>query len=318
MRRIAIVGAGFAGMSAAWHLSASGRCAVTVFDSKGIGGGASGIAAGLLHPYPGEQGRRSFMASEAMRAAKHLLQVAQAKSALPLALENGILRFTLTEHFDDVEPQADGSFLIRSGMTVFCKRYLHALWLAAQELGAQLVQRHIETVEELSSFDHVILAAGAGIFSFSEAEGLRLERLKGQILTAKVPDGIIFPPQNLVGKGYIAHTEEDRIFHLGSTYERGAFDERADMEKAKEELLPKATILHSSAPSFEIIDCKAAFRVMRIGHYYPCLARLRDTIWVCTALGSRGLLYHGLLGELLREAILNDADVPKEFGIKLH
>ena len=73
--KIAIIGAGFAGVAAAYHLML--RCAeglddspaaptatadalqtsrrrpveVHLFDEKGIAGGASGVAAGLLHPY---------------------------------------------------------------------------------------------------------------------------------------------------------------------------------------------------------------------------------------------------------------------------
>ncbi|CAI9098963.1 OLC1v1035702C1 [Oldenlandia corymbosa var. corymbosa] len=53
--RCAILGAGFAGLSVAWHLLQN--CAkelplfIDIFDDVGIGGGASGVAAGLLHPY---------------------------------------------------------------------------------------------------------------------------------------------------------------------------------------------------------------------------------------------------------------------------
>ena len=74
-RKIAVIGAGFAGVAAAYHILL--RCAeglddppatatadasaspsssrrpveVHLFDEKGIAGGASGVAAGLLHPY---------------------------------------------------------------------------------------------------------------------------------------------------------------------------------------------------------------------------------------------------------------------------
>src|SRR5579864_6815899 len=89
--KIAIIGAGLSGLSLAWHLIDS--ASVTLFDHKGIGGGASGIAAGLMHPYPGQQGLRSFLATEGLLATKRLLAVAQKKSALPLALENGIIRY---------------------------------------------------------------------------------------------------------------------------------------------------------------------------------------------------------------------------------
>ena len=41
--KIAVIGAGLSGLSLACQLIDSGQCAVTLFDCKGIGGGASGI-----------------------------------------------------------------------------------------------------------------------------------------------------------------------------------------------------------------------------------------------------------------------------------
>ena len=52
-RRYAIIGGGFAGVATAWHLLAHANSPVSIhlFDGAGIAGGASGAAAGLLHPY---------------------------------------------------------------------------------------------------------------------------------------------------------------------------------------------------------------------------------------------------------------------------
>src|SRR5579862_7065479 len=88
--RVAIIGAGFSGLSLAWQLIDSGQCTVTLFDQKGIGAGASGIAAGLMHPYPGKEGKRSFLASEGIAATQRLLQIAKRKSTGALANEQGI------------------------------------------------------------------------------------------------------------------------------------------------------------------------------------------------------------------------------------
>ncbi|WOL19396.1 hypothetical protein Cni_G28194 [Canna indica] len=53
--RYAILGAGFAGLSVAWHLlkqsSKDFRICIDIYDDAGIGGGASGASGGLLHPY---------------------------------------------------------------------------------------------------------------------------------------------------------------------------------------------------------------------------------------------------------------------------
>ncbi|XP_015694282.2 uncharacterized protein LOC102718657 [Oryza brachyantha] len=53
--RYAVLGAGFAGLSVAWHLlkhsSKDSRVRVDIYDENGVGGGASGVSGGLLHPY---------------------------------------------------------------------------------------------------------------------------------------------------------------------------------------------------------------------------------------------------------------------------
>ena len=95
--RIAILGAGFAGLSAAWHLLRRGGCEVTLFDPKGVGGGASGIAAGLLHPYVGEEGKRSYLASEGIEATLELIAAAEKSLGEKVVLQKGIVRHTFTE-----------------------------------------------------------------------------------------------------------------------------------------------------------------------------------------------------------------------------
>ncbi|CAN6202308.1 unnamed protein product [Urochloa humidicola] len=53
--RYAVLGAGFAGISVAWHLlkrsPRDSRVSVDIYDENGVGGGASGVSGGLLHPY---------------------------------------------------------------------------------------------------------------------------------------------------------------------------------------------------------------------------------------------------------------------------
>uniref|UniRef100_A0A162A4L9 FAD dependent oxidoreductase domain-containing protein n=1 Tax=Daucus carota subsp. sativus TaxID=79200 RepID=A0A162A4L9_DAUCS len=53
--RYAVLGAGFAGLSVTWHLlqhtSKESHVCIDIYDDAGIGGGASGVSGGLLHPY---------------------------------------------------------------------------------------------------------------------------------------------------------------------------------------------------------------------------------------------------------------------------
>lgn len=322
--KIAVIGAGLSGLSIAWHLMKSGQCAVTLYDTEKGGAGASGIAAGLMHPYAGEDAKRSFMATEGMAATRALLAVAQRKSRVPLACDGGILRFPQTEEarerlvshavaYGDVEQRGE-AFWLKTGMTLFSKRYLESLWLALEEKGVVFHPHHVTDLAELKGYDHVVLALGAGVVAYPEASFLRLELLKGQVLVCRVPEGLEPLPLSVVGKGYIAKTEEARLYLLGSTYERGAKSDRADLERAKEELLPKIAAFYPDVRAFELEGCRAAFRVMRKGHYHPILVRLNGSTWLCTALGSRGLLYHALLGEILSRALLEGEAIPKEFA----
>lgn len=323
--KIAIIGAGLSGLSLAWHLLASNACAVTLFDAHGIGGGASGIAAGLMHPYPGQMGMRSFLATEGMQATQRLLQVAQEKSAVSLCNDKGILRYTQNPQmhsmflshanaYGDVELQEENAFLIRSGMTIFCRPYLEGLWRACEERGAKLILQKIEDLSALFGYDAIVLAAGAGNLAFAPANTLRLERLKGQILKCRIPQGVAFD-RSLIGKGYIASAQEEGFCYIGSTYERKYLTEGPDLEGAHTELMAKARLIHAQADAFSIIDCQAGIRVMRIGHYYPMAGRLEGNLWVATALGSRGLLYHGLVAERLSRAILDNEHLPLEFNV---
>lgn len=324
--KIAIVGSGLMGLAAAWHLIEKAKCAVTLFDSKEIGAESSGIAAGLMHPYPGEEARRSFLATQGIQATRHLLFAAQKKSAFPLACEQGILRFPHTQQaraaflshakrYGDVEERGS-SFWLRSGMTIFCRRYMDSLWRAVEERGGKFKQQKVEDLLELSSYDHVVLALGAGIKTFKQSAFLRLELVKGQVLSCRIPQELEIPFCSLIGKGYIAKASEERLCYLGATYERHESSAAPDRQRAERELLPKIASFYPDAAKFEIQECRAAFRVARIGHYYPFLFRLNSSTWVATGLGSRGLLYHGLLAQQLSSALLADDEalISKEFA----
>lgn len=72
--RCAVVGGGFAGLATAYHLAAFGS-EVTVFDRQEVGtGGASAVAAGLLHPLT-PRGKLIWKGEEGLAAAKEMIKV---------------------------------------------------------------------------------------------------------------------------------------------------------------------------------------------------------------------------------------------------
>lgn len=314
--RVAIIGAGFSGLSVAWYLLNLSGCELTLFDSKGIGGGASGMAAGLMHPYVGEDGRRSFLADEGMQASLELIEAAEGALGQRVARREGVLRYTVSEEqnqsflahcelFDDIEPYGEHCFHFKSGVTVDCPRYLEGLWQTLSARGTQLIIQEVADLQELKGFDHIIVAAGAGISGFAELEGLKYSMLKGQVLHCRAPEGLALPEKSLICKGYVALTEQKGICHIGSTYERTYSDLLPDPGLAKSLLFPNIARLVPEIDKWEVLECKPALRVIRKGHYFPISAQISDSLWVLGAMGSRGLLYHGLVGKTLAAAVIS-------------
>jgi glycine/D-amino acid oxidase-like deaminating enzyme len=306
--RIAIIGAGFAGLSVARHLIP--RHSITLFDSKGAGAGASGIAAGLMHPYVGELGRRSLHATEALECSLGLIREVERELGMQLAMP-GLVRHVWNEKqrtlfASHAKEQGDVFFLdegrvwIDAGWTVDCPRYLAGLEKLLRREGMECVYAQVEGLSALDGFDQIIVCAGAGVRSLLPEAPLRISLMKGQILVCKSSS---FPKTSLLGKGYLALSAEPGICYLGSTYEKNFASQTPDSAVARAEILPKIERFYPQAADFEVVDCRAAVRVTPQGHYFPILAKVQDRVWVVTGLGSRGLLYHGLLGKFMNEKL---------------
>ncbi len=288
MRSVGIIGAGFAGLGAAYFLSEHFQ--VTVFDEKGVGGGASGISSGLLNPYPGEKGRRSWHADEALSLARHLLEISETEIGKPVCHTGGILKIGECFLGDDVEMLGPTTFLIKSGVTVFPELYLEGLWRACQKRGAKLIHQKIKTLNELRDFDSVVLAAGAGIRQFPQCQSLKINFVKGQVLTCKLNAPL---ERSISAKKYQAITATPDLCHWGATYERDFTDDKPCLE----------TAINLLQPEGEVIHCRAGIRVTNPAHYFPIIEQLLPNTWVITALGSRGLLYHGYLGSQIAKLL---------------
>ncbi len=284
--KIAIIGAGFAGLASAYYLSEHFQ--VTLFDLKGIGGGASGISSGLLHPYPGEKGRRSWHAEEALEATRELLKVAEQEIGQPVANYEGILKVgECLDPGEDVKQLSADTFLIKSGITVFPELYLQGLWQACQKRGVKLVIQNITNLGCLE-FDQIVLAAGAGIRNFPECRHLKINFVRGQVLTCVLDQPL---ERSVSAKRYQAMTPSEGICHLGATYERDLIDDKPCKE----------TAIALLRPATEVLDCRAGIRVTNPAHYFPILEQINPKTWVITAFGSRGLLYHAYFGKKITE-----------------
>lgn len=324
--KIAVVGAGMCGLAASWYL-ASQSANVTLFDPKGIGHGASGVAAGLLHGYVGAHAKHNWRANEGLSATLDLMKVAEGALGESVFSQSGILRpalnpqqvedFTLcASRYKDVkwksaeqcQREVTGivncpGLFIESGCEVNCPLYLKGLWLACQRTGnVQLEEVQIKSLSQLSSFDYIVIAMGADIINIKEINHLQFTFIKGQILELKWPSHLPPLPYAINSQAYLLMSPSGETCIAGSTYERKYTNENPDLKTAIADILPKINaFLNLSEAS--IIDCRAGIRAIAINRR-PVMSQVNSNCWVLGGMGSKGLLYHALCAKTVTAGIL--------------
>jgi glycine/D-amino acid oxidase-like deaminating enzyme len=325
MKKIAIAGAGFAGLSTAWHLLQYPFVSVTLFDPKGIGGGASGVSTGLLHPFPGKLSRKSWQADVGMKSTAALISQVEEGWGRKVADRTGVLRLARTgqqQHdfrkvLDDscswwpVEkvleflPQAAPvpALWIPEGITVYSKLYLEGLWLECCKKGAT---HKMEPFHSPEQFDQVVYATGFETlnipFLAQAVHQFKLKSSRGQSLLCRWSEST---PCSLLSEGHLSPTEDPDLCQLGSTYE--PIDSPFDVGKALA-LKEKIALFYPPARHFEVVETRVGTRIARDRGYRPVVMKIDPKNWVFSGLGSRGLLYHAWLGEALAEALMKDYD----------
>ena len=293
--KIAILGAGLAGLAVGYKLSQQAE--ITLFDPNGIGGGASGIAAGLLHPFVGQTGKLSTFGREGMKATLSLLEeigepFLKGLIRLPFRkqMEEG---FLLHPEFIPLTPEetkkkfpaigAKNSFWSEEGYVVNTPSYLQSLFKGIKDAGGSLIPERINDFSALKAFDKILLAMG------HETPLVDIHPIKGRIIEVEWPASLPRLPCPVSGEGYIIPKENSCL--IGATYERGP--ETVDREK---ELLLKGENMVeglSKAPILKILHGTRASTKDRL----PLVKQLEERLFVFTGLGSRGLLYHALFAD---------------------
>lgn len=325
-RKVAIVGAGFSGLAVAWQLLQF-SFSVTIFDVIGIGGGASGIAAGLMHPYPGLHAKLNWMGLEGCHATQQLLKVAENALGHSVYQCNGLLRVAITEeqqknyrncsikHSEVVGMTADEcskllpsivpheGIFIPSGMVINSALYLEGLWQACSKKGGRLIKEKITHLNQLKEFDAIVIAAGVSTQLLLE-EKLPLAAVKGQIIELFWPKEIAPPSIPINSQAYLLMNAENETCILGATFEREFNHILPDLDRAKQELYPKIEPLFPHINKWGVKECRAGVRCSTPDHR-PIVKRVKKNCWVLTGMGSKGLLYHALFAqEICRQITL--------------
>lgn len=318
--RIAIIGAGFSGLALAWHLNKHEDFDISIFDSKGIGGGASGIAAGLLHPYTGLHAKLNWQGLEGYSAALELLDEASTVNGAPVYERSGLLRIALNDQskqdyavcalkYKDVDwlsAEACQKIIpglayhpgiyIRSALTVNCRLYLNCLLKACKKTVFH--QKTIGNLDQLKGYDKIVVAGGAESLNIPELKHLPLKPVKGQILELAWPDRLPVLSIPLNAMAYMIMNPCGSTCLVGATFERGVSDPAPDPDFAIAELLPKAIAMIPALHNSSVVSCRSGIRCVGPEHK-PLVQYVRDNIWVLTGMGSKGLLYHALYAKQL-------------------
>jgi glycine/D-amino acid oxidase-like deaminating enzyme len=310
---IAIVGAGFLGVASAWHLTQIPGARITLFDTKGIGAGASGIAAGLLHPFAGAKATRNWMADESFPETLALLKIASQTIATPVFKQSGIFRpaTTLQQHEDfykRASEYADCSWcettpsplftkpglFIPAGIQVDCPLYLEGLWKACSKRGAKLIIETINSPSDLSDFDISVFTIGTGFLDLKEVMTPPLSAVKGQLLELCYDDIL---ECGVSSHAYLAQNKH-KIITAGATYEHSWQVEGPDIERCEAEIRAKVAAFCPKLADLALHECKAGYRAVTKDKK-PFFVEVSPNCYCLGGLGSKGLLYHAWLAKRL-------------------
>ena len=220
-----------------------------------------------------------------------------------------------------------GALRLHSGCKVIhVPSYLKGLWSACCAFVPDSVRWIVEPdctdasfdwKQKLASFDTVVFSAGSGLFSnLVPVEELPVSLVRGQSIVLKL-DGVSLDQAILGGKYISPLPEKDRVL-IGATQE---FDKIPwDKEKVKKELKERSYQFTSTLWDNGSIDrITSGVRVQSdrgkrgrmpiIGKYET---QAHDNAWIFTGLSSRGLLYHGVFGDLLTDMMLMPTTVGLE------
>mgnify|MGYP001799622541 CR=1 FL=1 len=325
--KVAVLGCGYAGLSAALHLLEKG-VKVDLYDPKKRLS-ASEVSTGFLHPYVGKFPRKPKQADEWMYEATSLIVSIEKAYGKPLIAAKGIFRpalFSAQEmHFlrlskkdhsirfltkEESQKEGFSSFYpglwMEEGMQVYSKRYVDALLQILIRKGAQFFA---STLDDTGNYAAIIEAMGG-----DSKEGY-IKKNKGQTLKIKadhIPFHIPF-----LSHPHLSKTEEKDVYLIGSTYEKTY--QNIEPDSSADQLLidlRKQTKSNSSS-SWDIVGREAAFRAYPLEQKEPLIEKISQKKWLFTGLGSKGLLFHAYFGRLLASKVTADLALHSERGSKV-
>ena len=353
MDRIAVIGAGIAGLATAVALRERGAT-VTILDPRGVATRTSGNPAALLSPHlSAGDSLRNALALAGMRATRALLNALQVDGNDGVLRAEGIEHRGITRHaarrlarLAAVDPRLAGNLYqavnkdprkpilrypqgIGVDLGAFCRHLAHGLDVRHRQVfsvdtgerGASL--GYADGGQDL--FDAVVIATGAGPALYPGQP--RPLHVGGQLTRIRTPLRSV-GRMALTGRGYCLPEYEGQHW-LGATYRH----DNADSGVHDADNVENLRQLHWVDPALEAAEevvvsgawygTRAVFRdrLPAVGEahpdpavYAPDGARPTGTprVFIHIGLGSRGVLYAPLAGQLLADRIFGLPEVLPE------
>jgi glycine/D-amino acid oxidase-like deaminating enzyme len=222
-----------------------------------------------------------------------------------------------------------GGLHMHSGCKVIhTPTYLQALWKACENIADERGNGASWSIlpsgagpnewkRNIGVSDTIVYAAGNGLLKpndgYMAMEGLKLpvQLVRGQSVELAAPEGK--QRQALLSGKYLSPMPDPNMVLVGATHE---FKEQAmSRDEVVEELKGRTSgFAQSLWDTSSVHRLTSGTRVQSERGKYgrmPIIGRLPNSevdAWIFTGLSSRGLLYHGLYGEILVDAILDDSE----------
>jgi glycine/D-amino acid oxidase-like deaminating enzyme len=251
-------------------------------------------------------------------------------------------------HFDSLQAPKGALRLSNGCQVLHVPSYLQALWNLCRGLGSvqwKTAQDPSRLSQQLQSYDFIVLCAGAGLFVMEATGGVDETTVEMHNRDPPLLPLSLFPAQLVRGQSLECQfqpMQEDTLprvmpllcgkylsplpngkFVVGATHEYN-YTAPLSSQQVIASLLPSieplapwlAPMLRNGSALVDRITTGIRVQSQR-SHYgrLPMIGQVPDTptwpsknVWIFTGLSSRGLLYHGLYGQLLAQAICAGTD----------
>ncbi|MCH9632602.1 MAG: tRNA 5-methylaminomethyl-2-thiouridine biosynthesis bifunctional protein MnmC [Chlamydiae bacterium] len=324
--KIAIVGAGLAGLAFSWYYKNLDPSAhLILFDSEPPSCRTSALAH-LLYPYVGIRSKLNWQGPRALQKSTHLLKVASQFSDATLYKKLPLLKLASSEkqlfdlkksveEFPELKWKEETSLnkpgiWMEEVIQVDAQNYLIALEQACLSIGIEF-QNKLFTKQMQDGFDKIIYCSGHQYSdSFSKPA---LSQMKGQGIILRRPAGFDQDFCLIAHQLHLIPAINPETIYIGNTFERDFKDSKPEPDKAIEILWPKLIEYFPNFSKSLILDVKAGVR-LNAPSRLPILSKIQQNMWAFTALGSKGMLYHAYLGEILAQAVKKNStkEIPKK------